>query len=181
MTHRSSPVVGNMPSIQPADFRQTMRHLASGVAIVTTGTAGGRRGLTVSSVTSICMEPPCLLVGINAKSEAHDAILASGSFAINLLHSDQEDLALRFGGQEGAKGVDRFGTASWTQGVVDVPLLSNALCALECVLYDHKIIGTHRIFIGRIVAARAGHGNPLINFQGALRTLPLAKFCAECR
>ncbi|WP_311741571.1 flavin reductase [Bradyrhizobium huanghuaihaiense] len=49
-----------------------MRNLASGVAIVTTGTTAGRRGLTVSSVTSICMETPCLVVGIDACSQAHD-------------------------------------------------------------------------------------------------------------
>ncbi|MGY4319636.1 flavin reductase family protein [Bradyrhizobium sp. JR3.5] len=172
MSQQFVPVVGDMPSVQPAEFRQAMRNLASGVAIVTTGRAAGRRGLTVSSVTSICMEPPCLLVGINARSEAHDEILASGSFGISLLRGDQKDLALSFGGQEAAKGVHRFNTAPWDQGVLDVPLLANAFCALECVLYDHKMIGTHTIFIGRIVAARAGHGNPLINFQGALRPLP---------
>ncbi|WP_371259265.1 flavin reductase family protein [Bradyrhizobium sp. WSM1743] len=72
----SAQLVGSrqfeMPSIQAAEFRQALRNLASGVAIVTTGTTAGRRGLTVSSVTSICMEPPCLVVGINACSEAHD-------------------------------------------------------------------------------------------------------------
>ncbi|MGY3473730.1 flavin reductase family protein [Bradyrhizobium ottawaense] len=173
MIHQFSPAIREMPSIQLAEFRQAMRNLASGVAIVTTGTAAGRRGLTVSSVTSICMEPPCIVVGINACSEAHDEILASGSFGVSLLRSDQEDLALRFGGREGAKGAHRFDTAPWNQGVLDVPLLPNAFCALECVLYDHKVLGTHTIFIGRIIAVREGHGNPLINFRGALRTLLL--------
>ncbi|WP_311972640.1 flavin reductase family protein [Bradyrhizobium agreste] len=107
---------------------------------MTTGTAAERRGLTVSSVTSICMKPPCLVVCINARSETHDEILASGSFEVSLLRSDQEDLALRFGGREGAKGVHRFDIAPWNQGVFDVPLLPNAFCALKCVLYDHKCL-----------------------------------------
>ncbi|MFB9263081.1 flavin reductase family protein [Bradyrhizobium erythrophlei] len=162
----------DIPSVQATEFRQAMRNLASGVAIVTTGTTIGRRGLTVSSVTSICMEPPCLLVGINASSETHDAIFARGSFGVSLLRSDQEHLALRFGGRDGAKGVHRFDTDSWTQGALDVPLLQGAVCTLECVLHDHKVIGTHTIFVGRIVATRAGHGDPLINFRGALRPLP---------
>nr|WP_249784602.1 flavin reductase [Bradyrhizobium sp. IC3195] len=67
--------------------------------------------MAVSSLTSICMEPPCLVVGINARCEAHDQILASGSFGVSLLRSDQEDLALHFGGREGPKGVHRFDTA----------------------------------------------------------------------
>ncbi|WP_375779267.1 flavin reductase family protein [Bradyrhizobium sp. ma5] len=174
MSHQQlPPTIRDVPSIQSAEFRQAMRHLASGVAIVATGAADERRGLTVSSVTSISMEPPCLLVGINAGSETNDGILASRSFGISLLRSDQEDLALRFGGQDGAKGVHRFDTAPWIRGVLDVPLLPNAFCSLECVLYDNMVVGTHTIFVGRIVATRAGQGNPLINFRGALRTLLL--------
>jgi len=35
---------------------------------VATGVGEARRGLTVSSVTSPCMDPPCLLLGINVTS-----------------------------------------------------------------------------------------------------------------
>ncbi|MHC2580000.1 flavin reductase (DIM6/NTAB) family NADH-FMN oxidoreductase RutF [Bradyrhizobium diazoefficiens] len=65
-------------SVEAAEFRLAMRNLASGVAIVATGTETARRGLTVSSVTSLCMDPPCLLVGVNSSSETHTAILVPG-------------------------------------------------------------------------------------------------------
>lgn len=91
-------VVTDVRSIEAAKFRQAMRNLASGVAIVATGVGATRRGLTVSSVTSLCMDPPCLLVGIKT-SETHDAILANGRFGISLLGSEQQDLALHFAGQ----------------------------------------------------------------------------------
>jgi len=65
---QSIPGMTDFRSVEAAEFRQAMRNLASGVAIVATGTAMDRRGLTVSSVTSLCMEPPCLLVGINSSS-----------------------------------------------------------------------------------------------------------------
>ncbi|WP_456852527.1 flavin reductase [Bradyrhizobium sp. USDA 4501] len=80
-------------------------------------------------------------------------------------------LSLRFCGQDGATRVHRFGTASWTQSMIDVPLLYQAFCALECAWYDDKIIGTHRIFIGQVSAARTGHGYTLFNFERALRVL----------
>lgn len=159
-------------SVEAAEFRQAMRGLASGVAIVATGTATGRRGLTVSSVTSLCMEPPCLLVGINSSSETHDAILANGRFSVSLLGSAQQDLALRFAGRDGAKGVHRFETAAWDQGILGVPTLQAAIGTLECVLHQHQVVGTHGLFIGRIVATRGGEGDPLVNFQGELRSLP---------
>jgi flavin reductase len=159
-------------SVEAAEFRQAMRNLASGVAIVATETEAGRRGLTVSSVTSLCLDPPCLLVGINSSSETHDAILASGRFGVSLLGSGQQDLALRFAGRDGAKGADRFEIGPWDQGVLGVPLLRTAISALECVLHGHQMVGTHGLFIGRIVATHRGDGTPLVNFQGELRTLP---------
>ena len=159
-------------SVEAAEFRQAMRNLASGVALVATGTAMDRRGLTVSSVTSLCMEPPSLLVGINLTSETHDAILAGGSFGVSLLGKGQHDIALRFAGRDGIKGADRFENPLWDRGLLDVPVLRNAIGAFECVLYRHPVIGTHGLFIGRIVATRGVEGDPLINFQGKLRTLP---------
>ncbi|MEH2536041.1 flavin reductase (DIM6/NTAB) family NADH-FMN oxidoreductase RutF [Bradyrhizobium sp. AZCC 1588] len=125
----------------------------------------------MSSVTSLCIDPPCLLVGINTSSETHDAILHSGHFGVSLLGMAQHDLALRFAGRGGVKGVDRFETAAWNQGILDVPVLRTSICALECVLHQHQVVGTHGIFIGRIVATRDGDGVPLVNFHGELRSL----------
>jgi flavin reductase (DIM6/NTAB) family NADH-FMN oxidoreductase RutF len=164
--------MSEMQSIEAAEFRQAMRNLASGVAIVATGTALGRRGLTVSSLTSICVEPPCLLVGINLSSGTHDAILANGTFGVSLLAIDHQDIALRFAGRDGSKGVQRFDRGAWDQGSLDVPLLQGAICALECVLHHHQVIGTHGIFVGRTIAVYPGDGNPLINCRGELRALP---------
>ncbi|MCP3396963.1 MULTISPECIES: flavin reductase family protein [unclassified Bradyrhizobium] len=163
--------MSDIHSVEAIEFRQAMRNLASGVAIVATGAALGRRGLTVSSITSICIEPPCLLVGININSGTHDAIRAHGRFGVSLLSIDQQDLALRFAGRDGSKGTERFDTAPWDQGILDVPLLHGAIHALECVLCHYQVVGTHGIFIGRTVAVRPGNGNPLINCRGELRTL----------
>ncbi|WP_063690523.1 flavin reductase family protein [Bradyrhizobium stylosanthis] len=165
--------MSDIQSIEAAEFRQAMRNLASGVAIVATGTARARRGLTVSSIVSICIEPPCLLVGINISSGTHDAILANGRFGVSLLAIDHQDIALRFAGRDGSKGAERFDTAPWVQGILDVPLLQSAICALECVLQHYQVIGTHGVFIGRTVAVRSGDGYPLINCRGELRTVPL--------
>jgi flavin reductase (DIM6/NTAB) family NADH-FMN oxidoreductase RutF len=82
-------------------------------------------------------------------------------------------LALRFAGRDGARGVQRFEAAPWDQGILGVPLLQTAIGALECVLHHHhQIVGTHGLFVGRIVATHGGQGSPLINFQGELRTVP---------
>lgn len=168
---RGSDSFTSFTSVQPVEFRQAMRNLASGVAIVTAGAGDSRRGLTVSSVTSVCNDPPCLLVGINTSSETHDLILASGSFAINLLREGQEQLARRFAGYDGIAGVARFEGAPWDRGLTGAPLLATSICAIECVLHQHHVVGSHGIFIGRIVATQSSAGGPVVNFQGELRNV----------
>src|SRR5439155_11230988 len=165
--------LAQFPHVKAAEIRNAMRNLASGVAIVATGVNEGRRGLTASSVTSICADPPCLLVSVNKKSEAHDSMLANGYFGISLLRTGQEALARLFAGLDGVGGADRFGNAPWSEGVTGAPLLGTAICAIDCVLQQHQVVGSHGIFIGKIVATRQlCGGNPVINFQGELHTLP---------
>jgi hypothetical protein len=94
-----NPQITDFRSVEAAEFRNAMRSLASGVAIVATGRGMSRRGLTVSSVTSLCLDPPCLLVGINTSSETHEAILDSRRFGVSLLGTAQQDLALHFAGR----------------------------------------------------------------------------------
>lgn len=171
MSWHLSSAVGDIQSVDANEFCQAMRNLASGVAIVASGTGPERRGLTVSSVTSLSREPPCLLVCIATSSETHTAILASGSFGVSLLEHDQQDLALRFAGREGVKGVCRFENAPWEEGLLGVPVLSDAICVLECVLHHYQMVCTHGIFVGRIVGTRTREGQPLVSFKGALRTL----------
>jgi flavin reductase (DIM6/NTAB) family NADH-FMN oxidoreductase RutF len=164
--------ITDFQSVEAAEFRNAMRSLASGVAIVATGRGMRRRGLTVSSVTSLCLDPPCLLLGVNLASETHDEILTNGCFGVSLLGDGDQDLALRFAGRDGIKGVKRFETMAWEQGILDVPLLRSAIGTLECVLHHHHAVGTHGLFVGRIVATSGGKGDPLVNYQGALHTLP---------
>lgn len=69
MSHQLPPDMNETKSIGQIEFRQAIGNLASCAAIVGAGKALGRRGLTVTSLTSNFMELPCLLVGINDCSE----------------------------------------------------------------------------------------------------------------
>ena len=52
-------------------FRLAMRRVASTVAIVSAQHDGEQHGTTATSVTSISMEPPSLLVCFNQASRLH--------------------------------------------------------------------------------------------------------------
>jgi flavin reductase (DIM6/NTAB) family NADH-FMN oxidoreductase RutF len=156
------------------DFKQAMRNLAGGVAIVATGTSQERRGLTVSAVTSVSAEPPCLLVCINRSAEAHDFILANGRFSVNLLGVGHKELAMRFAGQTGVRGTARFEEGEWSDSDNALPVLDDSLCTMECELMSSHVVGSHSVVVGQVIGIANRTGGPLVNFQGEFQTVAAA-------
>src|SRR5437588_10723566 len=94
--------------VSSADFRSGMRHLAGGVSVITVGRGRDISGMTVTSVSSLSVDPPSLIVGINRSSSSWPLLKNYGFFGVNMLSADQLDVAERFTGKAGLKGADRF-------------------------------------------------------------------------
>jgi len=151
------------PSFDPQAFRHVVGHLMSGVSVLTTAADGKRFGMTASSVTSLSMDPPMMLICINKAAPTSAAVSASGCFAVNVLGRDGSDLARQFA----TPGEDKFRGVALHQGVTDAPLLTDALARIECRVVEEVTGGTHTIFLGHVLAADAGAGEPLAYFRGS--------------
>ena len=134
-------------------FVEAMAAAASGVSIVTTTLATARYGLTVSAVTSVSAEPPLLLACINRKSPITAAITQSKFFAACLLSEHQVPLARSFAGRPEQGEAYDFAAADWREGLGGVPVLEKAAATFEMALDSWHDAGTHRIFIGHVLAA----------------------------
>lgn len=145
-----------------SDFRSAMSQAVTGVNIVTTDGPGGRYGLTVSAVSSVSAEPPMLLVCVNQKSVAGCAIEANGSFAINVLATDQQSAAETFSGSDAHGDAYTFNEEDWTTAVTKSPVLNGAVATFDCRIETVIPAATHTIFIGRVQATRAHPGTPLL-------------------
>ena len=136
------------------DFRGAMRHLAGGVSVITAGRARDITGMTVTSVSSLSVDPPSLIVSINRGSSSWPLLKRYGFFGVNILTADQIDIAERFTGKDGLKGAERFAGAEWTNACVGVPLLAGALAAADCEVEDIVERHSHAIVIGRVLDIR---------------------------
>ena len=136
--------------ISSADFRGAMRHLTGGVSVITAGRGKDITGMTVTSVTSLSVDPPTLLVSINRDASSFPLIRRYGAFGVNILNADQLDVAERFAGKGGLKGADRFAGAQWVTSVSGVPLLVGALSAVDCEVEEIVERHSHAIVIGRV-------------------------------
>ena len=83
-------------AVAPGAFREVMRELASGVALVTAADERTRAGCAVSSFASLSLSPASLLVCLNEESSTLACNRASGAFAINILAHGHLSLARRF-------------------------------------------------------------------------------------
>jgi len=149
-----NPVVRNFsvaPAVSATDFRGAMRHLTGGVTVITAGRGGEISGMTVTSVSSLSVDPPSLIVSINRAASSWPLIARHGVFGVNILTADQLDIAERFTGKGGLKGAERFAGAGWTTRASGVPLLIGALAAIDCEVEETIERHSHAIVIGRVL------------------------------
>jgi len=149
-------------------FRGAMRHLAGGVSVITVGRGEDITGMTVTSVSSLAVEPPTLIVSVNLESSSWPLLKRYDAFGVNILESNQLRIAERFSGKDGVKGADRFAGAKWTtDGATGVPLLADALAAFECEVEGAIERHSHAIVIGRVLDLRASEtAGALVYWRG---------------
>ena len=137
--------------VTSSDFRSAMRQLTGGVSVITAGRGRDISGMTVTSVSSLSVDPPALIVSINREASSWPLVKRYGFFGVNILASDQIDIAERFTGKGGLKGAERFSGAKWMTRASGVPLLAGALAAIDCEVEDIVERHSHAIVIGRVL------------------------------
>ncbi|TDR85270.1 flavin reductase family protein [Enterovirga rhinocerotis] len=168
--HNRSPISlpeRGVPRSTPDLFRQAMRQLAGGISVITVGEADDRTGLTATSVSSLSVDPPTLIVCVNLSSSSWPLIERYGRFGVNLLGEGHRAIADRFAGRGGETGARRYDGAFWETFVTGAPILKGALAALDCEVDEVIVRHSHAIVIGGVAAARIGEASaPLVYWQG---------------
>ena len=138
------------------NFRQAMRRYIYSVSIMSNKDDNGNsNAITVSSVTSISMDPPSLLICINKTSRIHDSLQIGSKFCINLLKKDQEELSNICSDEESYE--ERFNNENWD--TEEIPFLSNAQANIFCKVDKLTSYHTHTIVVGLV--ENANHTNEI--------------------
>ncbi len=132
------------------NFRLAMRRYIYSVSIMSNkDNADNPNAITVSSVTSISMDPPSLLICINKSSRIHDTIELGSKFCINLLNSNQQNLSNICSDEEMYD--QRFKDKNWN--LDDIPFLQNAQANIFCKVDKLTSYHTHTIVVGLVEEA----------------------------
>ena len=130
------------------EFLQAMRGITSTVTVVSAKDGENKQAMTATSVVSLSLDPPTILVCINHEALIHDVMKEEVGFCINILSVGQESLAdiCSIKGKER----QRFLEGNWSE-LDDIPynkdsqsnMFCNCIKAIECT--------THTIYLGEII------------------------------
>jgi flavin reductase (DIM6/NTAB) family NADH-FMN oxidoreductase RutF len=128
------------------------------VTITTVLGADGRpHGITVSSFTSVSLDPPLVLVCIDHRSQMLNHLKVNQPFGINVLSDQQQDLSVQFS----QRWNDRFADVRWYYGCQDVPLLFDVPAAFACRTTVMMPAGDHVVVIGLVLHVQSNEKWPL--------------------
>ena len=154
-----------------------MRVYPQGVTVATAYGQSGPTGLTVSSFTSVSLDPPLILISIAKGSAMHDLFREAKAYAVNFLADDQKSISDRFAGRTEAK--DRFEGVGFTRGVTGSPIIDGVRVAIECRAWQVYDGGDHSILVGEVVSAKTFNSKrPLVYFSQQYTTTELAEYPA---
>ena len=159
--------------VHPDDFKGALGSWAAGVTVVTTRHDDLVYGITVSSFSSLSLDPLLVLVCLQNSNRLPGMILASGRFAVSILADDQRTVSEWFSrsGREPIPAFEEFGTIEMETGS---PIIAGAIAHLDCELEQAVPGGDHTIAIGRVVgAASDATRKPLIYFRRGYRALQM--------
>ena len=137
-------------------FREAMGRFPTGVTLIGTEHEGLASLMTVSSFTSVSLDPLLVLVCVSRTTRFHDTVLEAGRWGVSFLAAHQEELSRRFAvhGRDIDTSLD--GVDTHDGAVTGVPLVDGSLVTLECRTTASHDGGDHTIVVGEVVALEVG-------------------------
>ena len=155
-------------AVQIEDFRAAIGLLPTGVTVVTATGSEGPAGATANAVASLSLDPMLMLACLDRGSRTLLAVQAANHFGVNVLSSDQEDVARAFSSK--APVAAKWNGIEW-EDRDGLPAIAGTLVWVACELQDVIAGGDHVIVTGQVIDLETGDGDPLLFHRGGYRPL----------
>jgi flavin reductase (DIM6/NTAB) family NADH-FMN oxidoreductase RutF len=161
-------------------FRHVLGHFCTGVVVVAGLGPDGPAGLTCQSFSSLSLDPPLVMFGASRTSTSWPRIRRTGSFCVNVLAEEQQELSARMA----RSGADKFADVAWDRTPLGAPRLDGALAWLDCTLHAEYPGGDHTVVVAQVHALASApegladglheglpEGQPLLYYRGGYAAL----------
>ena len=133
-------------------FLIAMRFLASSVSVISAKDSSGNLfAMTASSVTSLTMDPPSILVCVNKGATIHDVLMKGENLCINILQKTQQEISNICSSKELES--TRFQNNFWDTS--DIPFIKDSQANIFCKVDETVSYHTHKIVIGSVIHSQS--------------------------
>jgi 3-hydroxy-9,10-secoandrosta-1,3,5(10)-triene-9,17-dione monooxygenase reductase component len=186
MRYDALPLAEPGTAARASTLRDLMREVAQPITVVS-GTAGNGDprplAMTVSSVTSVSLDPPLLLFCPSRHSRTWAALAPTGRFVLNVLADHQSEVAAWFGGRVGVRLATRGGdhrppkAVRWSS-LGGLPALACSAATASCRVVAVHPGGDHDIVVAAVDEVVAtGAERPLSYWRGAYAAITEVPSC----
>lgn len=134
--------------------KTALQKCSYGIYIVSSKKGEKLNGQIANTVFQVTSDPPTISVCINKANLTHGFIMESRAFSVSIL---AEDAPMQFIGRFGFKSgrdIDKFEGVNYRMGKTEMPFVTDhATGYMECELTGSMDVGTHTIFVGRVIDA----------------------------
>jgi flavin reductase (DIM6/NTAB) family NADH-FMN oxidoreductase RutF/rubredoxin len=139
-------------------------HLCSyGLYVVCSEDDGKYNGQIANAVFQVTAEPPRIAASLNKQNLTHQYVSHSKIFAVSILSTEAPMPFIGKWGFKSGRDIDKFKDARFKTGRSGAPiLLDYALAYLEVEVEQTIDVGTHTVFIGKLIDADVvSDGDPM--------------------
>jgi len=133
---------------------KTLHKISYGLYVVSSRKENKFNGQIANTIFQVTSEQPTIAVSINKQNLTHQFIKESRIFAVSIL---SKDTSMKFIGHFGFKSgreIDKFKDVNYKVDDAGVPIvLDNAVAYLVAEVIKEVDVGTHTIFIGKVLEA----------------------------
>ena len=131
---------------------KALREISYGLYIVSSIKGNKLNGQIANTVFQVTAEPPAIAVSINKQNLTHEFIQESKVFTVSILLKDTPMKFIGGFGFKSGRELDKFKNVNYKVGVTGAPIiLENIMGYLETEVIDSLDVGTHTLFIGKVV------------------------------
>ena len=133
-------------------FIIAMRFLAASVSVISAKDSSGKPyAMTASSVTSLTIDPPSILVCVNKYASIHDVLISGNDLCINILQNNQQGISNLCSSKQLES--ERFNNDFWD--IENIPFIKNAQSNIFCKVEETIAYHTHKIVIASVGSSQS--------------------------
>jgi len=123
-----------------------------GLYVIAANHNGRLNAQIANTVFQVTSEPAQLAISVNKQNLTHEILLEGGVFSVSVISTEATmEFIGKFGFKSG-RNSDKFKETGFKTGHKGVPIVTDyALAAFEASVTSKLDVGTHTIFVGRIV------------------------------